>query len=180
MKKILLALMLVILFAVPAYGLGSCTQTVKTSYTPQDRVADAVTAIVTITCIADSGGSATFPTATIALVPSTTTNPPYNLYGYYLYQVGRTPGNVSSSQLTCSVACPTTLYTVTITDTQGYAIDLGLLTSNGSASVAQLTLMENTSTGYPVIRSAPTVAITGNGATNYSATVTLDLIFKAR
>ena len=171
MKKILLALLMVVLFAVPVFatpaGDSSCTATVATSFTANDRIPDAETVIVTLACTGDSGDGS-FPSTVVALTPSATTTKPYNLYGYYLYQVGRKPGGTQ----------PTASYTVTITDTRSFAIDLALLTSNGSASAAQLTLIANSTTGYPVVRSALTVAITGS--TVHSAGITLDLIFKAK
>jgi hypothetical protein len=173
MKKIILALLLVVLFAVPAFGTsGSCVQTVATSITANDRIPDSETVIVTLTCTADVNSAYTFPSTVVALTPSSATVKPYNLYGYYLYQVGRTPSSNQTYQ-------PTANYTVTITDTRGFALDLGLLTTNGSASAAQLTLIENSATGYPVVRSALTVAIPSTNNVS-AAVITLDLIFKAK
>ena len=180
MKKYLLALMLVLCMAVSSQAtVGSCVTTIGTSTTTNDRVPDSVTVIVTLTCTGGTGGDAgTISNTTIPIAPSTTgTLTGYNLYGYYLFAVKRIPGNVSSSQLTCSVGCPTASYTVTITDADGFAIDLGDLTSNGSASVAQYTNIYTSSVIYPVITSAPIVAISGNSVA--SSKITLRLVFKA-
>ena len=169
MKKILaICLLISLVFVIPAFGAGTCTQTVKTSYTTQDRVPDSKTVIVTLACTASTVSVVgSYPSSTVALTPSTAVQSPWNLYGYYLYQVGRTPGTTQ----------PTGNYTVTITDTQGFALDLALLTSSGSASAAQLTGIYSTAVVYPVVRSALTVAITGNSVA--SAGITLDLVFKA-
>jgi hypothetical protein len=167
MRKIFLALLAVIIFAVPAFGAGSCVTTVATSATANERIPDSKTVIVTLVCTADVASTYTFPSTVVALTPSTNTVKPYNLFGYYLYQVGRTPGGTQ----------PTGNYTVTITDGRGFALDLGLLTSNGSASAPQLAAIFSSTVAYPVVRSAPTVAITGNSVS--AAIVTLDLIFKA-
>jgi len=166
MKKVFVFVLLMLLVAGPSFAAGSCVQTTKTSYTAQDRVPDAYGVIVTLTCTADSGGA--FPSTTVLMVPSSAVTSPWNLYDYYLYQVGRTPGTTQ----------PTGSYTVTITDSRGFALDLGLLTSNGSASAAQLTGIYNTTTVYPVVRSNLTVAITGNSVN--AAQITLDLLFKAQ
>jgi hypothetical protein len=165
MKKIFLALLLVVVFAIPAFGGGTCVTTVKTSTTTNARIPDPGTVIVTLTCTAAADDS--FPPTAIALAGATTSLNAYNLYGTHLYQVGRTPGSPA----------PSASYTVTITDAQGFAIDLGLLTTNGSTSAAQLTQIYTAGAGYPIIRSIPTVAITAN--TNTLAQITLDLIFKA-
>ena len=69
---------------------------------------------------------------------------------------------------------------MTIKDVQGFALDLALLTTNGSASAAQLTGISGSSAPYPIyptVRSALTVAITANSVD--SAQITLDLIFRA-
>ena len=65
---------------------------------------------------------------------------------------------------------------MTILDTDGFAIDLTLLTTNGSTSAAQLTVMANATTGYPKVRNGPlTLAVTANNVA--SAKILLDLIF---
>ena len=169
MKKfIVIGLLITLLFTIPAFGAGTCTTAVKTSYTAQDRVPDSKTVIVTLACTASATSTVgSYPSTTVSLTPSSAVTSPWNLYGYYLYQVGRTPG----------LTQPTGNYTITITDTQGFALDLALLTSNGSASAAQLTGIYSAAVAYPVVRSALTVAITGNSVS--AAGITLDLVFKA-
>ena len=163
MKKLFLSVMLVLFFAVNVFAAGTCVQTTYTSTTTNARIPDSVTVMVSLACTADSGGTVSYA---VPMTGATTTLTAYNLFGYYLYQVGRTPGSQA----------PSASYTVTITDVAGFALDLALLTSNGSAGAAQLTGIYSTGTVYPVIRSIPTVAATGLGS---GGKVTIDLIFKA-
>jgi len=133
-----------------------------------NRIADPATVIITLTCTADSS-AATFPSTTVSLsgsYPTSSLNT-YNLTGYFLYQVGETPGTTA----------PTNGYTVTIKDSTQFALDLGLLSSNGSSSSASLATIANATTSFPIVRSSLTVAITGNAVN--SANITLDLIFRA-
>ena len=160
------------LFSVPAWAAGTCVVTdVTSTQNISNRVPDSETVIVTLSCTADASAH-TYPSTTVALTgssPSSLLNA-YNLRGYYLYEVGRTPGTTQ----------PTANYTVTITDAQGFALDLGLLTTNGSAGAAQLTPISSATAPYPVfnvVRSALTVAISANSVN--SAQITLDLIFRA-
>ena len=164
---------LLILGLIPqAWAAGTCVVSdVTSTQNVSNRVPDSGVVIVTLTCTGDSGDGS-FPATTVPLTgyyPSNYLNV-YNLTGYYLYAVGRTPGSTQ----------PTGNYTVTIKDVQGFALDLGLLTTNGSASAAQLTGIASGTAPYPVyptVRSALTVAITVN--TVHSANITLDLIFRA-
>jgi hypothetical protein len=180
MKKLLLMLLLLLACAAPVYAAtpGTCAVTdVTSTQNSNARVPDSFTVDVGIACTGGSDGS--FPSVTIPLMGASNTRGDlntYNLFGYYLYQVGRTPGNVSASQATCGATCPQASYTVTILDADGFAIDLGLLTTNGSASAAQLTVMANAATGYPKVRNGPLVlAVTSNNVA--SAKILLDLIF---
>jgi hypothetical protein len=170
--KRLFAFLLMLLMGVgSAWAVGTCTVSNVTSTqiaAESNRIPDAETVIVTLTCTADSA-TGSYPSTTIPLTgyyPASYLNT-YNLTGFFLYQVGQTPGSTA----------PTANYTVTIKDTKGFALDLGLLTSNGSASAAQMISIANATTNYPVVRSGLTVAITGNSVN--SAQITLDLIFRA-
>lgn len=170
MRNLLLASVLAL--ALPAWAAGTCVVTdVTSTQNISNRVPDAGVVIVTLTCTGDAS-TGSFPATTVPLTghsPSSYLNV-YNLTGYYLYQVGRTPGTTN----------PTANYTVTVKDAQGFALDLGLLTTNGSASAAQLTPITSATAPYPVyppVRSALTVAITANSVD--SAQITLDLIFRA-
>lgn len=167
MKNLILA---VLLFLSPAaWAAGTCVVTnVTSTQNASNRVPDAGVVIVTLTCTADASAH-TFPATTVPLYSTGSLLNAYNLTGYVLYEVGRTPGATQ----------PTANYTTTITDAQGFAIDLGLLTTNGSASAAQLTPIALTASpaSFPTVRSALTVAITANSVN--SAQITLDLIFKA-
>ena len=173
MKRFLLIL-LVLCISPVAFAAGTCTVTNVTSTqiaAESNRIADPGVVIVTLTCTADASAG-TFPATTIPLTgyyPYTYLNT-YNLTGYVLYQVGRTPGTTN----------PTANYTTTIKDAQGFALDLGLLTTNGSAASAQLTGISSATAPYPVyptVRSALTVQISANSVN--SAQITLDLIFRA-
>lgn len=164
---------LLCLLPMAAYGVGTCTVTdVTSTQNVNNRIPDSGTVIVTLTCTADASAG-TFPATTVPLTgasPSTTILNAYNLRGYYLYEVGRTPGATN----------PTANYTVTIKDTTGFALDLGLLTTNGTASTPQLTGISSATAPYPVypvVRSALTVQISANAVN--SANITLDLIFRA-
>lgn len=93
------------------------------------RIPDSDAVILTLACIGDSSNGS-FPNASVSLTGSSGEGiNAYDLLGWFLYQVGRTPGNPA----------PTNNYSVTITDARGFALDLGLLASNGSASAGQLT-----------------------------------------
>lgn len=171
MKNRILAILIALCLPSPAWAVGTCVVSdVTTTQNISNRVPDAGTVIVTLTCTADATAG-TFPSTTIPLTgsyPSGTILNAYNLTGYILYEVGRKPGTTA----------PTANYTTTITDTRGFAIDQALLGS-GSATAAQLTSMSPTTAPfpvYPVVRGALTVAITGNLVN--SAQITLDLIFR--
>jgi hypothetical protein len=169
-RKILALLAGMLMLPASVWAAGTCkVSNVTSTQNANSRVPDAETVIITLTCTADASAH-TYPSTSIPLTGSYPVGGilnAYNLTGYVLYQVGQTPGTTE----------PTANYTVTITDADGFALDLGLLTSNGSASAAQLTSITSATTGRPVVRSALTVAITGNSVN--SAQITLDLIFKS-
>lgn len=158
-----------------AWAAGTCAiSDITTTQNINNRVPDAETVIITLTCVADASAH-TYPSTVIPLIgsfPSGTLLNAYNLTGYVLYAVGRTPG----------ATAPTASYTTTITDYRGYAMDNALLTTNGSATAAQWTWISPTTAPYPVfpvVRPGPiTVAITANSVN--SAQITLDLIFRTR
>lgn len=175
MKNKLLLALFILLVSSRAWAVGTCTVTNVTSTqiaSESNRIPDAETVIVTVSCTADASAG-TYPAVTIPVsgyYPQTYLNT-YNLTGFFLYEVGRTPGSPA----------PTANYTTTITDSRGFAIDLGLLTTNGSASAAQLTSIASATAPYPVfpvVRSALTVQISANSVD--SAVITLDLIFRTR
>jgi hypothetical protein len=184
-KTLILAGLLVLAFTGSAYAtVGTCTLTSVTStQNANSRVPDSYTVDMVVTCIGGSDGSLAALTIPLSGASNTIgTLNAYNLFGYYLYQIGRTPGNVSASQSTCSATCPTNGYTVTLTDAQGFALDLALLTSNGSGGnggVAQLNVINNYATNYPAVRNgALSLAVTGNSVA--SAKIVFDLIFKSQ
>ena len=91
--------LLLALLAPSAFAVGTCVVTNVTSTqiaSESNRIADSNTVIVTLVCTADAS-AATFPAATVPLTgsyPSVYLNT-YNLTGYVLYQVGRTPGGTA-------------------------------------------------------------------------------------
>jgi hypothetical protein len=184
MKLKALFLLLALAITVPVFATGTCTVTdVTSTQNANSRVPDSWTVDVVIKCTADGSGS--IPTATAIPMSGSTSSSglinTYNLFGYYLYQVGRTPGNVTASNTSCSATCPTANYSTTITDVQGFALDLGLLTSNGSATAAQMNVIANSTTNYPVVRSGNLVlGVTGNTSSNANAVIIFDLIFKSQ
>jgi hypothetical protein len=180
MKKLLFTIIAFLMLYSMAFAAGSCVLTDVTSTqiaAESNRIPDSFTVDVKLVCTDDGSGitSKTIPVS--GYYPQTYLNT-YNLTGYYLYQVKRTPGNNSASVASCTSTCPAASYTVTITDASGFALDLALLTSNGSASATQMTGIYSTTVVYPTVQSDLVVAITG--VTNASAKVTLDLIFKSQ
>ncbi len=107
--------------------MGTCVFTnVTTTQNISNRVPDAETVIVTLTCTADASAG-TYPATTIPLTgsyPSGSILNAYNLTGYILYAVGRTPGSTQ----------PTANYTTTITDTREFCRRSSLADDNGSAT----------------------------------------------
>jgi hypothetical protein len=173
MRKLLIALALS-LISITGWAAGTCVVSdVTSSQNASSHVPDSETVIVKLVCTGDAA-TGSFPATTVPLTgvyPSGSLLNAYNLTGYILYSVGRTPGTTQ----------PTASYTVTIKDVQGFALDQALLTTNGNATTAQLTAMSPTTAPYPVypvVRSALTVAITANIVN--SAQITLDLIFRTR
>lgn len=181
MKRLALALIFVLSFTTQLLAVGTCVPTpgIVTSYVPNERVSNSVTVMAPLVCTADSGGTISYvlPISNSAATPSATN--PFNLFEYFLYQVGRTPGGLTGSPVASKTA-PSASYTCTITDNRMFNIDLALLTSNGSATVAQLNAITDNATtlsaNYPTVRSALTMACTGLGS---GGVVLLDLIFKA-
>ena len=172
MRKLLLILL--VLCTCPAWAAGTCVvSNVTSSQNAAARIPDAGVVIVTLVCTADAA-AATYPAATVPLTgsyPAGSVRNAYNLTGYYLYEVGRTPGSTA----------PTASYTTVITDSRGFALDLALLTTNGSATAAQMTSITSATlllNSYPTVRSALTVQISANSVN--SAVITLDLIFRAQ
>lgn len=158
-----------------AWAVGTCVvSNVTSTQNINNRVPDSETVVVTLTCTGDAS-TGSYPSTTIPLTgtsPVGTILNAYNLTGYILYAVGRTPGTTA----------PTANYTTTITDYRGYVMSQALLTTNGTATGAQWTWMSPTTAPYPVfpvVRPGPiTVAITANSVN--SAQITLDLIFRTR
>lgn len=174
MKRILVLLIGLCLPSATVWAAGTCVITnVTSTQNASNRVPDAETVIMTLTCTADAAAG-TFPSTLIPLTgfsPANSLLNAWNLTGYILYAVGRTPG----------ATAPTANYTTTITDNRGYNLDNALLTTNGTATGTQWTWISPTTAPYPVfpvVRSALTVAITANSVN--SASITLDLIFRTR
>lgn len=181
MKKIILALILVLAFAVSAMAtaVGTCTVTdvTSTQSIKGSDIPDSATVVVTLACVA-SADDGSFPATTIPITgyyPQNYRNT-YNLYGYYLYQVKRIPGNNSATVVSCTATCPQASYTTVITDADGFAIDLAALTTNGSATATLYNVISSATVGYPVITSDLKVAISANNVS--SAKITERFYFK--
>lgn len=168
MKNWILAVLIGLCLPASSWAAGTCVvSNVTSTQNISSRVPDAETVIVTLKCTGDAS-TGSYPATTVPLVSTASLNA-YNLTGYILYAVGRTPGTTQ----------PTNNYTTTIKDASGYALDQALLTTNGSSTAAQMTNMSLTTAPYPVypvVRSALTVALTVNVVA--SAQITLDLIFR--
>jgi len=180
MKKILFTIVAFLMLYGLAFATGSCVLTDITSTqiaAESNRIPDSFTVDVKLVCTDDGSGIASKTVPVSGYSPQTYLNT-YNITGYYLYQVKRTPGNNSATVTSCGATCPAANYSVTITDTNGFALDLGLLNSNGSATATQVTGIYNTTSVYPTVQSGLVVAVTG--VTNASAIVTIDLIFKSQ
>lgn len=174
MKNKILALLLC-LVAAPAWAVGTCVVSdITSTQNFSNRVPDSETVIISLACTADAAAG-TFPAISIPLTgfsPANSILNAYNLTGYILYAVGRTPGTTA----------PTANYTTVITDNRGYVMSQALLTTNGTATGAQWTWMSPTTAPYPVfpvVRGGPlTVQLSANSVN--SAQITLDLIFRTR
>jgi hypothetical protein len=159
----LIALLLILGLASQAGATGTCVQTTYTSTTTNARIPDSVTVDIHLVCAADASSNISYA---IPMTGTATMLTNYNLFGYYLYQIFRNAGTTP----------PTASYSTTITDALGDALDLGLLATNGAAAGHQMNVIANSTTGYPVLLSTPTIAGTGYGT---GGIVIYDLIFKA-
>lgn len=170
MKRIVLFLFMLV--SVPCFAVGTCVLTPQTSsQNVTNRIPDAETVILTLTCTADAAAG-TYPSV---LIPIGGSGPSginaYNLTGYILYAVGRTPGTTA----------PTANYTTIVTDNRGYALTNALLTANGTASGSQFTWISPTTAPYPVfpvVRTNLTFQLSANSVN--SAQIIVDLIFRTR
>lgn len=110
MKKILLALMLALFLAVPAFGAGTVVETID--YKWNDVYGDIIVLRYAITADASAG---TVPDTTISLrtIDDTTTSTAATLKNYFLFGIYTTPGSGGAQP---------DAYTVDIKDSDGFSI----------------------------------------------------------
>ena len=149
MKKILLSLVCLLLFAGTAFATGSCTATYVTNDTVLNYVQRTV---VTLTCTGDGSIGA------YTLEPST-----YNVQGWYLYDVTTKPGTGGNT--------PTNGYGITLL-VHGEDIAGGLLASR-SSTLTQTVVMAPPTIGYSVMNDTITVTISGETANPSTFTIIL-------
>ena len=157
MKKLLVASALILALLIPALSIatdGSAT------ITPSNLTVLSQTQRKVLSIAVLSGTSGAFTSITIS---STT----YAITGWYLYSVETIPGTGTA---------PGDVYTVTISDSNGYDLTAGLLAAR-SATVKQMVNIGNAPHGYPVIRGNLTLAI--DTLTTTAATTTIILTFVA-
>lgn len=153
MKKILLALAIILISANFAFAVGtaSVTNVEKVKVLgEQQRV------ILTITWVDDTAGT------TLSINPAT-----YGIQGWYIVQAETDPSVVTA---------PTDLYDITLVSTSGVDISLAIL-MNRSATLTQRVSVAAGGVVYPVIFESFVFTLSGNAVAG--GTGTLKLIFSA-
>jgi hypothetical protein len=139
MKKILIALFLVLMLAGHALATGACvfTSTEQVSINSQTQ-----RVYVTLTCTSDGSGIAAY-----SLDPAT-----YGIRGWYLYNVTTDPDGTSA---------PTDNYDVTLLTSGGEDITNGTALLNRSSTTTQTALITDSTRGYHMMDSALAVTFSG-------------------
>ena len=154
MRRLVLALMMVILMTSTLFAAGSATITKSNITVLQQQQRKVLSIAVT-------GGTAG------AYTDSTISAATYGIAGWYLYTVETVPG----------VAIPPgAVYTITLKDSDGFDLAGGTLSSR-SVTATEMVNIGTTVHGYPLIRGNITLGITG--LTTTSATTTIILTFVA-
>lgn len=151
MKKLMLALFLVLVMAVSSWAAGTA------SVTGHDKIhvlREQQRVILTITWVDDTAGT------TLAIDPKT-----YSITGWYLYTAETNPGGTA----------PTALYDITLVDADGADIAGGVLL-NRSATVTELVNVGTSAAGYPVMRGSVTFTLSGNDVNNATGTLILTFV----
>ena len=151
MKRILLAISIVILYASSAFGAGSCVYTSKQAFFGDTGKVDKV--IVKLTCTGDGSITAySFDAKT------------FDVLGFYLYSVTTDPGS----------SAPTDNYDITLV-ASGEDIAGGLL-ADRSTSATQTKVICPANIGYHIMDSED-IAITFANNTANPSTIVIDLEF---
>lgn len=154
MKRIILAVLMVLALAVPSWAASSATMTLDTSI-------DGIR-ILTINWTAHTDGSFTaVSTDDYSHQGRTMTQ---WVKGYYLYTAETDPGSTG----------PTDNYDIAINDANSLDI-AGTKLANRDQSTTELVNVGTATFGYPIVRGPLSIAITGNSVN--SATGTIILVF---
>ena len=154
MKRLLLALFLVLCFTTSALAVGTVTITSSTISVQAQPTRKVIT--LSWTCEA---GAATIPNTTI----SATT---YGIEGWYFYSGETNPGGTA----------PTTLYDITILDAEGIDLAGGLLMNRSSTATEMVNIALGTLGQYPIVRGDLTFTLSNNAVNAALGTVTLIFI----
>jgi hypothetical protein len=151
MRKLLLALLIVLALVSNVFAVGTAT---VTGFDTMRVVGQPTRVILTITWTDDTAGT------TLAVNPAT-----YGITGWYLYSAETDPG----------ATAPTALYDITLVDANAVDIAGGTL-MNRSATVTELVNVGSASHGFPVIRGNFTFTLSGNAVNNATGIVILTFV----
>jgi hypothetical protein len=155
MKRILIALCLMVLIVTTVHAAGSATITPS----PIQVLSQIQRKVLSIAVVGGTSGAFTDSTITAAT---------YGITGWYLYTVETIPG---------TGVPPGGVYAVTLKDVNGYDLAGGLLTGRSTTS-AEMVNIGNATHGYPIVRGNITLGI--DTLTTTSATTTIILTFVAQ
>jgi hypothetical protein len=156
MKKIILAILVVMVMAPQSWAASSATMSLDASISDKR--------IVTISWIAHTDGTFT-SVSTDSYYSSAGKTITQEIKGYYLYSVETDPGSTA----------PQDDYDITLTDANGLDIAGGLL-ANRDTTNTEMVNVGTASFGYPVIRGPLTVAISGNNVNSATGRIILILV----
>jgi hypothetical protein len=153
MKKLLLALFLILIMATSAFAVGTVTITASTASVLNQKSRK----IITLTWTADSSDHT---------VPSTTINAvTYEIEGWYLYSGETNPGGTA----------PTDNYDIVINDADTVDIAGGML-MNRDTSNSEIAAIGLGSGQYPMVRGNLTFVLTNNLVNSATGTCILTFI----
>jgi len=156
MKRIVLALVMLMFLCSSVYAAGTVAITGDTIYI-KNAIARKV---LTLTWVGDGAGG------TAGQVPTTTiTANTYNIVGWYLYSVETNPGTTA----------PTDNYDIVINDADGLDIT-GALIMNRDTANTELVLIGFAAHGYPIVRSDLSFVLTGQSVASATGTAILTFV----
>ncbi len=156
MKRLFLALLLVLLLATSSFAVGTVAITYSNIFVDNQRTRT----ILTISWVADAA-AATVPSTTI---PYQVANR-YNVMGWYLYSAETNPGSMA----------PTDNYDIVINDADSVDISGGLLANRDTAN-SEIVNIGTSSHGYPVVRGDLTFVLSNNSVNSATGTCILTFI----